>query len=242
MGTPLEILRTDPSAEVKLLVLDATVCGGGIYYFSPEPNGNGDGVVWQGQFYTPMPIEIEGFEWSSKGTLPRPKIRVANLDGMVGALVRDLEDLVGATVILKRTMAKYLDSDNFPDMGGAGWGDAPWGDASWGGTGINPDADPTACWPDEPWIVERKTLEDNTLIEFELCTPMDQQNALFPKARITANVCGHQDAAICPFSVGSLCAKNLAACLTHSTTDGVGLAQFTGGLPFGAEPGTSRVR
>ena len=220
-----EILKADPSAELYVFILDATACGGGITNIAPEPNVLGTSMVWQGVSYTAMPIQVEGFEWSSKGILPRPKLKVAALDGLIGGMVRDYGDLVGVTVTVKHFFARHLDAVNFPG-------------------GVNANADPTACWPDEPWIIERKTQEDTVggIIEWELSTPMDQQNAMIPKERITANVCGWQDATICPFSVGGLCGKKLANCTTHSTTDGLGLPAFTGGLPFSGEPGTARVR
>lgn len=165
-----EIQNLAASAVLELFVLDATPCGGGTYYFHAGTNQLNGSVVWQGQTYAPMPIQADGFEWSSKGTLPRPKLRVAALDGVVGGLVRDLEDLVGARVTRKMCFAKHLDVVNFP-------------------AAYNPTADPTAHWPDEPWVVERKTLEDNEILEFELVSPMDVQNAQIPKRRITANAC-----------------------------------------------------
>lgn len=224
MTVPIaETLKPDPSAPLHFYMLDATVCGGGITYIAPEPNALGNYPVWQGQEYVPLPIQAEGFEWTTKGMLPRPKLRVSALDGTIGALIRDYDDLVGASVTLKRCFARHLDAVNFPG-------------------GVNPTADPTAEFEDEPWIIERKTLETADVIEFELCTPLDQQNATIPKARVTANVCGHQDAAVCPFSVGGLCGKKLTNCQTHSTTDGVGLPAFAGGLPFGGFAGTARVR
>jgi lambda family phage minor tail protein L len=218
-----EIQKPDPSAVIHLFVLDATVCGGGVSYFATQTNALGAGITWQGQLYTPLPIQFEGFEWTSKGTLPRPKLRLAAVNGVIGAMIRDYDDLVGASVTLKRCFARHLDAVNF-----AG--------------GVNPNADPAVHWDDEPWIIERKTLETSDVIEFELCTPMDQQNAVIPKGRVTANVCQWQSAAICPFSVGGLCGKKLANCVTHSTTDGVGLPAFAGGLPFGGFPGSARVR
>lgn len=166
-----EIQSLAPTAVLEMFVLDATVCGGGVYYFHAGTNQLGTSLVWQGNTYAPFPIQSDGFEWTSKGTLPRPRLRVSALDGLVGGLVRDLEDLIGATVTLKRCFAKHLDAVNFPG-------------------GVNPNADPTACWPDEPFKVERKTLENADVIEFELITPMDSQNAQIPKRRITANVCG----------------------------------------------------
>jgi len=224
-----ELQSLTPSAEILLFVLDATVCGGSVNYFYEAVNALGTSLVWQGQAYAPFPIKAEGFEWSTKGPLPRPKLRVSALDGVVGGLVRDFEDLVGAKVILKRTHAKYLDAVNFPGN-------------------YNPTADPTACSPDDPWIVERKSLETSDVIEFELVAPMDKQNARVPGRRVTANVCGWNDAADCPFSTGGLCVKTLSACKANSATVlAVGVSDpaysfFVGGLPFGAFPGTARIR
>ena len=218
-----ETLKSDPSAELYLFVLDATVCGGGISYIAPEPNALGTSITWQGQAYTVLPIQVEGFEWSTKGTLPRPKMRVSALGGVIGGMIRDYGDLVGATVITKHFFARHLDAINFPG-------------------GVNPNVDPTAGWPDEPWIVERKTSETKDVIEFELVTPMDRQNALIPKQRVTANVCGWKSASVCPFSVNGLCGKRLTDCKVHAAGDGLGLPAFAGGLPFGAFPGTARVR
>ncbi len=208
-----EIQSLEPSALLKLFVLDASVCGGGIFRFHNGTNGLAASVVWANDTYVPFPIEIEGFEWSTRGTLPRPKLRVSNADGMVSALVRDLEDLVGATVIMKQMFAKHLDAVN-------------------GVPGGTPD--PTACWPDEPFIIERKSKESSTTIEFELCTPLDQQNSMIPKRRITANVCGWVDVTICQYSVNAQCTKTLNACQGHWG--------LTSELPFGGFPGTARAR
>jgi len=166
-----EIQSLSPSALIELFVLDATVLGGSTYYFHAGTNGLASNIVWNGVTYTAFPIKADGFEWTSKGTLPRPKLTVSNIDGVVGALVHSLNDLVGAKVTLKRTFAKYLDAVNFPG-------------------GYNPTADPTAAYTDEPWVVERKTLETKETLEFELCAPMDVVNATIPKRRITANICG----------------------------------------------------
>jgi len=211
-----EIQSLAPTAILEFFVLDATVCGGSVYRFHAGTNQLGGSVVWQGNTYLPAPIQAEGFEWSSKGTLPRPRLRVAALDGLVGGLVRDLEDLIGATVTRKMCCARHLDAVNFPGN-------------------YNPTADSTACWPDEPWIVERKTLEDKETVEFELCSPMDVQNAMIPKRRITANVCPWvYKGTECGYA-GALptCAHTLADCKTHFPSVD---------LPFGAFPGTARVK
>lgn len=212
-----EIQSLSPSAVLELFVLDATVCGGSVYRFHAGTNGLGTSVVWQGQTFSPFPIESEGFEWSSKGTLPRPKLRIAALDGLIGGLIRDLDDLVGAKVTLKRCFAKHLDAVNFTG-------------------GVNPNADPNACYPDEPWIVERKTVETADVIEFELATPMDAQNARIPARRIQANICPWvYKGTECGYA-GALgtCAKTLADCKTHFGA--------TADLPLGTFPGTARIR
>ena len=218
MSVPLtEVQSLSPSAEVWLWVLDATALGGGLYRFHSGTNQLGTAVVWQGVTYSPMPIKVDGLEWSSKGVLPRPRLRVAALDGVIGGLVRDLDDLVGASVTLKRTFARYLDAVNFPGS-------------------YNPTADPTAALPDEPWVVERKTLETSDVIEFELVSPLDAQNAQIPKRRVNANVCvWAYKGTECGYA-GALptCAKTLAACKDHFGA--------TADLPFGAFPGTARVR
>ncbi len=218
MSLPLtEIQSLAPSAVLELFVLDATVCGGTVYRFHAGTNGLGASVVWQGQTYSPFPIQADGFEWSSRGSLPRPKLRVAALDGVVGGLVRDLEDLVGATVTLKRCFAKHLDAANFSPA-------------------VNANADPTACWPDEPWVVERKVMETSDVIEFELVTPLDVQTAQIPKRRVTANICPWTFKGTECGYVGATasCGKRLADCKTNFGA--------TADLPFGAFPGTARVR
>jgi len=218
LSLPLtEIQSLAPTAILELFVLDATACGGAVYRFHAGTNGLGASVVWQGYTYTPFPIQAEGFEWSSKGTLPRPKLRVAALDGVVGGLVRDLEDLIGATVTLKRCFAKHLDAANFSPA-------------------VNAYADPTACWPDEPWVVERKSLETSDVIEFELVTPLDVQNAKIPQRRVTANVCHWAfKGTECGYSgATATCGKRLADCQT--------IWGATADLPFGGFPGSARVR
>ena len=66
-------------------------------------------VYWQGEEYVSFPIEVEGFEVSGDQQLPTPKIRVANVTGMISSLLNEMDDLVGTKVVRKRTFAKYLD-------------------------------------------------------------------------------------------------------------------------------------
>lgn len=87
--------------------------GGDLLYFHAGTNELTQPVVWQGNTYQPFPIESEGFDISTKGSLPRPKIRVANVNGMFSAEIRKNDDLVGCKIIRKRTFGRYLDDANF---------------------------------------------------------------------------------------------------------------------------------
>lgn len=121
-----EIQKLAPSAIIELFELDTrNHVGGSILRFHAGTNQLNGYVVWNGNEYAPFPIEATGFEWRSSGTIPRPTVRVANVTGLLSAVVREMDDLIGSKVTRIRTFAKFLDPVNFPG-------------------GINPLADPTA--------------------------------------------------------------------------------------------------
>ena len=223
MAVPtLDMQKLDPGALWEGFVLDATALGGGVTRFHGGRNQVLGSVVWQGNTYSPYPIQASGFDMSSKGVLPRPTIRVANVDGMVGGLLRTYQDLVGATVTRKRTFVKYLDAVNFT-----------------GGT--NPTADPTAAFPDDVFFVERKATETKEMVEFELVAACDMQGLFLPRRVIQATVCPWvYKGTECGY-VGALgsCSKLLDLA---GTANGCG-AHFgtTSALPFGGFPGAGTI-
>ena len=73
-------------------------------------NENLQEIVWQGNRYSAFPIEASGFEWSGKGSLPRPTLTVANITSLLSGVLSSYDDLVGSKVTRKRTFAKYLDA------------------------------------------------------------------------------------------------------------------------------------
>jgi lambda family phage minor tail protein L len=229
-----DIQKLEPGSLVELFVLDATALGGAVTRFHAGTNGLRTPVVWQGNTYTPLPVEAAGFEFSGKGQLPRPTMKIANIGGAVGALVRDYADLLGAKVVRLRTLAKYLDAVNFPG-------------------GVNATADPAAAFPDDVFFVDRKASENKVQVEFELAASFDVAGVVLPRRPITQNVCtwryrandassacsytgtGYFDANDAP--VGSLaldvCGKRLSSCK----------ARFgTAPLPFGGFPGVGLTR
>lgn len=210
-----EIQSLDPGAILELFVLDCGPLGGSVYRFHPGTNELGTSVIWQGQTYQPFPVAVEGLEWTGKGSLPRPSITVANVDGTLGGLVRTYEDLVGAKVTVKRCLAKHLDAANFPG-------------------GVNLTADPTACWPDESYEIEQKTSETAEAITFQLASAMDVQGLMLPARPIQATVCAWKNSQsdICPYV--TTCDRLLATCKVNFGA--------TNPLPFGGEPACNRVR
>ena len=61
-----------------------------IYRFCPMIN-DGNPVIWQGKSYQPLPIKVEEFEIKSDGRLPRPKMTLANPDGIFSKIPINLQ-------------------------------------------------------------------------------------------------------------------------------------------------------
>lgn len=147
-----------PGAIVEGFELDATGIGGEILRWTSGPP-----FQWQGNSFTPFPVEASGFEKSSKGTLPRPTLRAANVSGLLGAFVRRVDGLLGAKVTRKRTFVKYLDGQ--------------------------PQADPNCGFADEIYFVDRKVSENGIYIEFELSSAFDAQGVQLPRRQCIQNAC-----------------------------------------------------
>lgn len=166
-----EIQSLSPSAIIELFILDSTnLPGGDLMHFHAGTNGILAPVTWRGQEYVALPVEAEGFDMSTQGTLPRPKVRVANVDGLLSAAVAASDDLVGAIFTRKRTFAKYLDAVNFPG-------------------GVNPDENQGQAFSDDVWYVEQKVSENRYVIEWELSSALDLQGVTLPSRQVIQNTC-----------------------------------------------------
>ena len=150
MAVPVsELQKIAPSSIIELFVLslDATLHGtteSYRFHNGSSPNDSGE-VVWAGNSYWRIPIEFEGIEWSGKGALPRPKLRVSNIAGTITAIMLDINkvttgvDLNGAKLVRIRTLARYLDAVNWS-------------------TGTNPfgTPSPTTALPEMTYYLDRK--------------------------------------------------------------------------------------
>ena len=226
-----EIQPLAPSAVIELFELDTSAFGGDVYYFHAGTNGLRTRVVWQGQAYEPFPVQVKGFEYNGNGQLPRPKLLVANVTGVITALVLTYQDMIGAKLTRKRTFAKYLDAVNFPG-------------------GVNPDEDTSAEFAEDVYFIDRKSNESRDLVEFELAAAFDVTGVKLPRRQIVQNVCPWKyRSPECSYSgtnyfnakdepVGSAlqdaCGKRLDSCKKRFGE--------TAQLPFGGFPSAGLVR
>ena len=229
MTIATEVQLLAPSALVELFELDLTAFGGGLRYFHAGTNALGGDVVWQGNTYTRLPIEADGFETRANGALARPTLRLSNIDGAVAAEAREFGDFLGAKLTRHRTFAPFLDAANFADG--------------------NPEADPTQALLDEVWYVDRKSTENPTVIEFELASALDMIGVQLPRRQIIQNTCtwGYRDGN-CNYLGGPVAdAQNQptsdpAKDRCSKTLTGCKLRHGDGRIPFGGFPGVGLIR
>lgn len=226
-----EIQTLTPSAIIEMFEIDTSVIGGAIYRLHAGRTTIGTDVVWQGNTYTAFPIEASGFEWSGRGQLPRPTLRVSNVLGTMSALVLSYEDLVGCKVTRIRTLAKFLDAVNFPG-------------------GVNPNADPTAEFTRDVYFVDRKGSENRDFVEFELAAALDLAGMMLPRRQVIQNFCpwkyrgaecgytgtNYYNANDAPVATAAqdVCAKRLSSCRVRFGQNAE--------LPYGGFPAAGLLR
>ena len=228
----LSVLAPNAIIELFQLHLNATLHGSSdIYYFHNGVNAAVTGnVIWNSQTYVRLPIEATGFDYSSSGSLPRPKLVVSNIGSSITALLLQVNmitagnDLGGAKVVRIRTLKKYIDGE-------AG-------------------ADPHAKFPDEIWNVDRKANENRAAVEFELASKFDLAGVMLPRRQIIANVCqwvyrggecgytgsnywNTQDQVVGTLALDA-CGKRISSCKLRFGA--------TAELPFGSFPGAGLVQ
>ena len=177
-STFADLQSINPSAIIELfqLKLDSALHGASTtYYFHAGSNLDANNKIkWKGVEYLRFPIKATGFAFQ-KGQLPRPKLIVSNVTGLISSILLDVNevtagnDLTGATVTRIRTLAKFIDADNFAD-------------------GVNSTADPSAEFPKEIYSIDRKSAETRETVEFELAAPTDLAGVRIPKRQATRSL------------------------------------------------------
>jgi lambda family phage minor tail protein L len=194
-----------------LFKLDVTPIGGSTYYFHEY---NADPVTFNGNGYSAMPIEADGFEISSKG-LPTPTIRVSNIMGLIGTLVREFDGLQGA-IVTRTTLIKQAPGFAYTAADVVG----------------NPDI----------YIIDRPTNHTSISIAFELKSIFDLNSNKLPKRAILQSTCpliyGSAECGVPITALFPTCPRTVPACLVRvQNQTGLELPA----IPFGGYVGVGRT-
>ena len=163
MSIQQEAQKLAPSAIVSLFSLDTSKLGGPVLHFVMSSKTNGAKLVFGGITYEPIDIDFDGLETTGVGSLPTPKVILANDNNIVQAMVNTYGDLNGCELTRIRTYARFLDGE--------------------------PDADPTAYFGPDRFRVERMSDNSPEQIEWELSTSIDQEDKMIPGRTIIAGTC-----------------------------------------------------
>ena len=179
MAIPTEELqKVNPSAKIELFEIHLVAALHGssdVKRFHNGINMNTTyNVVFQGNTYTRIPIEANGFVYqATRSSRPRPTFRISNIKSTVTALMTQTNlttpknDLNGAKFVRKVTLLRYLDNANFE-------------------SGTNPYGTPANnTYENQTYFIDRKTVESKDFVEFELAMSLDLQNRFGPKRIIT---------------------------------------------------------
>ena len=182
MAIPVsELQKINPSSLIELftVTLDSSLHGATtVYRFHDGSNMNSSGeLIWDGNSYQRFPVKAEGFEFTGKGQIPRPKFTVSNALGTITALMALVNqttpgnDLAGAKFTRIRTLARYIDAANFT-----------------GGTNPFGTPDTSSKLPDEIYFIDRKLSENRDFVEFELVSELDLLNLRLPRRQVTKDI------------------------------------------------------
>lgn len=217
---------------VTMFKIDCTGLGGNIYYFVPATI-SGSTVYFNSIEYLPINMEATGFEYTSKGQMPRPEITISNTSHTMASAIIEYDDLLGSVVTRRRTFEKYLDGQ--------------------------PEADPTAMFPEDIYVIERKVTHNKNIIKWELSAYMDFEGKFLPKRQILRDTCQWRyriwtgsnfdySNVECPYTDSNMfkkdgtptiiesedvCGKRLSDCKLRYPDQP---------LPFGGFPGTGKIR
>ena len=239
-----ELYSLEPSAIIELFQLHLTAAVNGVdlvLYFHAGTNELSQDIVFDNKSYSAFPIEVDGFEVTTKGTLPRPSMKISNVSTVSSSNITPVVSYGTVTQLLNaynplqaevkriRTCKKFLDAVNFT-------------------SGTNATADPTAMFNGGPesWYIDRVATENPQVVEFELVGKLDLTNLRLPARQVVEHCPWIYKGTECRYKPGKKfnlsnqeladdasdsddqCAKNLRACeLRHPN----------GLLPFGGFPG-----
>ncbi|GEP05568.1 phage minor tail protein L [Methylobacterium oxalidis] len=225
-----------PGDLVALYVIDLSPLGVPQQFAFTPSTKKTSAMPFQGIQYQPVDVRCEGFEYTGKGAMPRPKISVSNATRLMSSASLLYDDLIGAKLIRTRTYTQFLDNGATPD--------------------------PEAAYAQDIFFFDQKTRHTKRVIEWELASAMDQEGRALPGRLIVREIClwryRRWDPAAgafdyshvkCPYTGGQ--AYDVDGNLTTPDKDTPSRhintcckARFGAAaqLPFGGFPGVGRVR
>ena len=164
------LLDLEPDTIIELYEIDLGE-EDGLYRFHAGKNDTKD-IIFDGFTYYSLPIEATDFEVRGDGQLPRPRLTLANPQGVFTDVVKRRNDLIGNTIIRKRVYLKFLDNENFPNN-------------------LNPYGipDPDSRFDDDMFKINKKTNENKYYLEYELISPLELEEIKIPARIMIANYC-----------------------------------------------------
>ena len=162
-----ELQRLTPSAVIDLfeIALDLNINGTDeILRFHSGKNEITRTIKFNNIEYPAVPIEVNGFEFTSNGVLPRPTLKVGNVNNAITSLMLRFNPLA-AKVRRIRTFVKFIDATNFAEPK------------------KHDTADPDAKIV-ETWYIDRVASENQQYVEFELTPKLDLTNLALPRRTI----------------------------------------------------------
>jgi lambda family phage minor tail protein L len=160
-----EFQKLSPGHRVELFDFDATSIDGSTFYrFCSSFDQAGD-VVWQGNTYSAIQVEGSGWERSTQGPFPTPRLKISNIALLPSAIINTLGEPYGAIITRWVTFSDFLD----------------------GGSRENPDI----YQPPEIFVVERLVTLTKFFVEFELSAKIDAEGEMLPRRLVLNNSCTH---------------------------------------------------
>lgn len=165
-----EIMKMEPSTLIVLFEIILKDESGKKYYFHAGENGYANDIIWKGNEYYYHPIKADGFDYADD-TLPKPTLTADNTDSFFSLKTRYFQDFIGYEVRRIRTFVRFLHGSNFPNNTN------PYGTAT------------EDSFPVEKYVINRKTMENKSSIQWELTSPLEKENAFVPNRKVVYNTC-----------------------------------------------------
>ena len=248
-----QLYKLEPEAIVELFHLEFTSAINGAkddLYFHAGTNGIPVSLVFDGITYTAAPVEADGFEKKVNGALPRPTLRVANVNNAITSLRHRSTNPINplmAKVTRIRTCKKFIDAVNFFDQVYT-YQDGDTAITQGGDTLVfaaHGTGDGTARFPDETWYIDRISSENQQLVEFELASKLELTNVLLPRRTVVEHCPWKYRGVECGYGDGPAVAKADDTPTTNLADDQCGKRlkscrlryPHASSLPFGGFPG-----